>query len=200
MQAQITQANQGSTLSPLGNAVPYVLFSTQSLSVTTFTYQFFQKLSTETDADTNMQQPGNLPEGNFFQASHVGISITPPRAANPAVITNDTYQELMNFLEVSVLTLRINEIIWFQAPMVAFLGSLNFGVKPDVAGDGVQVTGISMPPRFLPLRTLESSFIPFANKVSFKWTMNVNDNTLTATNINNFKLKLMMNGQLTYQK
>jgi len=185
---QFQQANRATTLSDLGNAIPKIYYSTQSIAVTTTSYEFFQKLSTEVNGlDTNMSQPGNFSEGTSFLAYGVDFSVTGARAANPTGVKAEYYEELMHWMEASTLTLKINNIEWFQAPLVAFMSQVNFGLDPTSAGDGVAVTGQATPSRWFPLKSLKSNYIPFESKVQFVWTLNTWDTTLTATNINGYK-------------
>lgn len=201
MEMQYAAAPTASTLSQLGNNIPKVFYSTQPLLITQASYAFFQKATNETaGADTNMDQPGNFSEGTRYDCAFVKFAITTPRAANPTVITSDTYTELMNWMQESSLSLRINNIEWFNAPLMSFMGNVNFGIKPDVAGDGVAIAGNSIPSNWYPMKTRNSISIPFESKVQFIWTLNTWDLTLTSTAINNFRFKLMMAGNYTYQK
>jgi len=198
---QYAAAPSASTLSQLGNNIPKVVYSTQPILVTQAGYQFFQRAANETlGADTNMEQPGNFSEGTRFDCEFVKFAITTPRVANPAPITNDTYTELCNWMQESFLTLRINNIEWFNAPLMSFMGNMNFGITPTVAGDGVAVVGNSIPSNWYPMKTRNSKTVPFESKVQFVWTLTTADLTLTAANINNFRFKLMMAGNYTYQK
>lgn len=201
MAEQYAAAPSASTLSQLGNQIPKVYYSTFPIAVATSSYTFFQKATTEVyGADTNMDQPGNFPEGTRFDAQFVKFAISSPRVADPAIVNGDTFTTLMNWLETTSLTLKINNIEWCQIPGSALLGSFNFGVKPDVAGDGIALTGNAIPANWYPLKTKNSQTIPFESKVQFSWVLNVWNTTLTSAVINDFRFKLMMAGLYTYQK
>lgn len=196
MAAELMTAPSASTLSDIGNSIPKVFHSTNTLVLATTQYVFFQKLSTESTIDlTNMTFAGQFTEGTRFDQTGLGISITPKRQATVAVATSAELAATFAFLDESYVQLTVNGIEWAAMSPTVFLGSVNLATADVSTVTSSAISGGSgVANRWYPMT------IPYDSKVAFVWTWYVGATTVANSGIAGYNIKMLLNGKYTYRK